>query len=125
MFVRRAASAEDDVILRIGAVIKHICLEKSNVSLIVLGETLCFFNSLSGDIKGGHMIAAFGKKHRVFAFTAADIQYAVGFDRRKDFHNIIADTVGHESPVIVLRVIPPVIVRDNAAVTEQRIDCCV
>ena len=116
------AAAEDDVVLRVGAIVEKIRLEKFRIDLIVLGKPSCFLDPLFGYVKCSHGVTAFCEKNGIFSLAAPHIQHTVGLDRREQLHDIIADAVGREPPVVLFWIIPSVVVRHDALVAEQCVD---
>ena len=113
------AAAENDVIFHI----RIISLEKSHAYFVVLRKPFRLFNPLFGDIESGHGVSAFRQKDRVLPLPAADVQHPVGLYGGKNLHDIIADAVGQKPPVILFRLVPPVIVRHHAPVAQQGVHC--
>ncbi len=88
------------------SVIQHIRLKEINLYPVPLCQTARLVNPCLCGVEGSNKIAVFCKKNRILPLPAADLQNPVRFYGRLDFHNLIAQLVWLQPPVICLIPIP-------------------
>ena len=74
------------------------------------------------------MIAVPGKKDGVLSFPAGDVKKPERPDRRAELHHLITHVRGADSPIIIIRLIALLIIRDPSLlgrIAEKRIDAAV